>query len=125
MPLPQLVYAPRGFINSADPLLLETEQIIRHARPGLTAEELAKMLNLSERTMHRRFKKLPNESPKELITRVRIETACVLLQTPKQVALKCGYNEDTSFRRAFIQLTGMTPADYKRRSKAQSSDASG
>ncbi|WP_122393019.1 helix-turn-helix domain-containing protein, partial [Pseudomonas amygdali] len=92
MSLPQLVYAPRGFINSADPLLLETEQIIRNARPGLTAEELAKMLGLSERTMHRQFKKLTNESPEELITRVRIETACVLLQTPgasiKQVALK-------------------------------------
>lgn len=129
LPLPQLVYAPRGFINSADPLLLETEQIIRHAKPGLTAEELARMLNLSERTLHRRFKKLTNESPKELITRVRIETACVLLQTPgasiKQVALTCGYNEDTSFRRAFSQLTGMTPADYKRWSKGRSSDASG
>ncbi|KPX49469.1 AraC family transcriptional regulator [Pseudomonas ficuserectae] len=56
MSLPPLVYAPRGFINSADALLLETEQIIRHARPGLTAEELAKMLDLSERTMHRQFK---------------------------------------------------------------------
>nr|WP_234016661.1 helix-turn-helix domain-containing protein [Pseudomonas palleroniana] len=125
LPLPQLVYAPRGFINSANPLLLETEQIIRHAKPGLTAEELAKTLNLSERTLHRRLKKLTNESPKELITRVRIETACVLLQTPgasvKQVALKCGYNEDTSFRRAFIQLTGMTPADYKRWSKGRCS----
>ncbi|KTC51844.1 AraC family transcriptional regulator [Pseudomonas fluorescens ABAC62] len=129
LPLPQLVYAPRGFINNADPLLLETEQIIRHAKPGLTAEELARLLNLSERTLHRRLKKLTNESPKELITRVRIETACVLLQTPgasvKQVALKCGYNEETSFRRAFIQLTGMTPADYKRWSKGRSADANG
>lgn len=121
LPLPQTVYAPRGFINSVDPLLLEIEQIIRHAKPGLTATELARHLNLSERTMHRRLKDLTNESPKELITRVRIETACVLLQRPgasiKQVALQCGYSEDTAFRRAFGQLTGMTPADYKRWSK--------
>ncbi|CAM3059692.1 AraC family transcriptional regulator [Pseudomonas floridensis] len=118
LPLPQSVYAPRGFINNADPLLLETEQIIRHGSPGLNATELAKALNVSERTLHRRFKNLTNESPKELITRVRIETACVLLQVPgasiKQIALECGYNEDTSFRRAFIQVTGMTPAAYKR-----------
>ncbi|ROM34157.1 AraC family transcriptional regulator [Pseudomonas poae] len=125
LPLPQSVYAPRGFINNADPLLLETEQIIRHGKPGLTAVDLAKALNVSERTLHRRFKNLTNESPKELITRVRIETACVLLQVPgasvKQVALNCGYNEDTSFRRAFIQLTGMTPADYKRWAKGRAS----
>lgn len=123
LPLPQSVYAPRGFINNADPLLLETEQIIRHGNPGLTAAELAKALNVSERTLHRRFKSLTNESPKELITRVRIETACVLLQVPgasiKQVALNCGYGEDTSFRRAFIQLMGMTPADYKRWAKGR------
>jgi transcriptional regulator GlxA family with amidase domain len=125
LPLPQSVYAPRGFINNADPLLLETEQIIRHGSPGLTAAELARALNISERTLHRRFKSLTNESPKQLITRVRIETACVLLQIPgasvKQVALTCGYNEDTSFRRAFIQLTGMTPANYKHWSKGRAS----
>ncbi|MPQ82991.1 helix-turn-helix domain-containing protein [Pseudomonas sp. MAFF 730085] len=123
LPLPQSVYAPRGFINNADPLLLETEQIIRHGKPGLTAVELAKALNVSQRTLHRRFRSLTNESPKELITRIRIETACVLLQVPgasvKQVALNCGYSEETSFRRAFIQLTGMTPADYKRWSKGR------
>ncbi|QEI06466.1 helix-turn-helix domain-containing protein [Pigmentiphaga aceris] len=118
VPLPQLVYAPRGFVNAADPLLLQAEQIIRHGRPGLSAEGLAKALNLSGRTLHRRLTELTNESPKAFITRVRIETACVLLETPsasvKQVALKCGYREETAFRRAFIQTTGMTPADYRR-----------
>ncbi|GFM70688.1 transcriptional regulator [Pseudomonas cichorii] len=118
LPLPQLVYAPRGFVNAADPLLLQAEQTIRHINPELTAGGLAKALNMSERTLHRRLKELTNESPKTFITRVRIETACVLLETPgssvKQVALKCGYSEETAFRRAFIQSTGMTPADYKR-----------
>lgn len=119
LPLPQLLYAPRGFINSTDPLLLQAEQIVRHATPGVTAEHLAKKLNMSERTLHRRLKDLTNESPKSFITRVRIETACTLLETPgasiKQVALHCGYTEETAFRRAFIQQMGMTPTDFKRR----------
>lgn len=118
LPLPQVIYAPRGFINAADPLLLQAEQIIRHINPGVTAEGLASALNLSDRTLHRRLKELSNESPKAFITRVRIETACVLLETPgasvKQVAAKCGYSEETAFRRAFSQQTGMTPADYRR-----------
>ena len=118
LPLPQLVYAPRGFVNATDPLLLQAEQIVRHASPGLTAEALAAALNFSERTLHRRLKSLTNESPKEFITRVRIEMACVLLERPgssvKQVALQCGYGDETSFRRAFNQLVRMTPADYRR-----------
>ncbi len=123
LPLPQLVYAPRGFINATDPLLLQAEQIVRHSNPGLSASELAVALNLSERTLHRRIKGITDESPKEFITRVRIETACVLLDVPgtsvKQVAQKCGYKDESSFRRAFILLTGKTPAEYKRWTSAR------
>lgn len=117
-PLPQLMYAPSGFVSSADPLLLKAEQIIRHINPSLTASGLAKALNLSERTLHRRLKQLCNESPKAFITRVRIETACMLLNMPKvnikEITTKCGYSEESSFRRAFIHITGRTPLDYKR-----------
>nr|WP_246713611.1 helix-turn-helix domain-containing protein [Rhizobium esperanzae] len=116
--MPQMVYAPRGFINATDPLLLRAERIIRGADPGLTAEVLATELSLSARTLHRRLKDLVDESPKSFITRVRVETACVLLETPgssiKQVAVQCGYTDETAFRRAFTQLIGMTPADYRR-----------
>ncbi|TWB53122.1 AraC family transcriptional regulator with amidase-like domain [Rhizobium sp. ERR 922] len=117
-PMPQMVYAPRGFVNAADPLLLRAEQIIRGAGPGLTAEALASELKLSARTLHRRLKELTGEAPKSFITRVRMETACVLLETPgssiKQVAVQCGYTDETAFRRAFTQLSGMTPGDYRR-----------
>lgn len=121
--LPQLIYAPRGYVNATNPLLLQAEQIVRHAQPGLTAEQLAQALNLSERTLHRRLKALVNESPKAFITRVRIETACMLLETPgasiKQVAARAGYSDDSAFRRAFTQLIGMAPADYRRWSSAR------
>ncbi|KAB7769786.1 GlxA family transcriptional regulator [Xanthomonas maliensis] len=124
--LPQVVYAPRGFVNTADPLLLQAEQLVRHAQPGLTAEALAKALHLSERTLHRRLKELVNESPKAFMTRVRIETACMLLDTPgasiKQVASQCGYTDDTAFRRAFSQLIGMSPLDYKRWSQRRNAE---
>ncbi|MFJ3055334.1 GlxA family transcriptional regulator [Herbaspirillum sp. NPDC087042] len=124
--LPQLIYAPRGYINATDPLLMKAEQIVRHANPGLTATELALALNMSERTLHRRIKRITEESPKEFIIRVRIETACVLLEVPgtsvKQVALKCGYKEEGSFRRAFTQLTGKTPAQYRRWSGMRNTD---
>lgn len=117
-PLSQAVFAPRGFVNTSDPILLQAEHIVRHVKPEITAEELAVALNLSERTLHRRLKDLVSESPKSFITRVRIETACMLLDIPgasvKQVTSQCGYADEASFRRAFSQQMGMSPINYKR-----------
>lgn len=51
----------------------------------------------------------------------------MLLNTPgasiKQVATQCGYNDDTVFRRAFSQLIGMSPADYRRWSRGRKASA--
>ncbi|WP_192457386.1 GlxA family transcriptional regulator [Musicola keenii] len=117
-PLSQRIYAPQGFMNTVDPLLLRAEHLIRYQNPSMTAEDLASALNFSDRTLHRKLKELTNESPKNFITRVRIETACMLLENPaasiKQVAEECGYSEDTAFRRAFSQLMGMTPTQYRK-----------
>lgn len=116
-PLPHSIYAPQGFVNSASPLLLEAERIVRHEGTALTAAGLAKALNLSERTFHRRMEALTGETPKAFITRVRVETACLLLQSPgahiKQVAGQAGYADESSFRRAFLQQTGLTPSGYR------------
>lgn len=117
-PLSQRIYAPQGFMNTVDPLLLRAEHLVRYENPAMTAEELARALNFSDRTLHRKIKELTNESPKNFITRVRIETACLLLENPaaniKRVAQACGYSEDTAFRRAFSQLMGMTPVQYRK-----------
>ncbi|MCL6385730.1 helix-turn-helix domain-containing protein [Pectobacterium carotovorum subsp. carotovorum] len=117
-PLSQRIYAPQGFINTVHPLLLRAEQLIRYENPSITAEELASALNFSDRTLHRKLKELTEESPKNFITRVRIEMACRLLENPmthiKQVAAECGYSEDTAFRRAFSQQMEMTPTQFRK-----------
>ncbi|MCZ3382826.1 helix-turn-helix domain-containing protein [Kosakonia sp. SOY2] len=116
-PISQQIYAPRGFLNTIDPLLLRAEQLIRYENPAITVEALASALNLSPRTLHRKLADLTHESPKHFITRVRIESACLLLENPsaniRHVAAACGYTEDTAFRKAFSQLINMTPAQYK------------
>lgn len=116
-PISQKIYAPPGFVNTRHPLLLRAEQIIRYKDPSVTAESLALALNLSSRTLHRKLTSLINESPKDFITRVRIESACLMLgdrnTSISMVADKCGYRDDTAFRRAFSQLMGMTPTQYR------------
>lgn len=116
-PLSQQIYAPGGFLNSRHPLLIKAEHLVRFQTPSITVEQLAASLNMTTRTLNRKMTELTQESPKNFITRVRIETAAVLLEnrvkTISQVASECGYNDETAFRRAFNSVMGMSLGMYK------------
>ena len=122
-PLSQQLYAPAGFLNSRDPLLLKAEHLVRYQNPAITVEQLAAALNMTTRTLNRRMTLLVQESPKSFITRVRIETAAMLLEgtqkTISQVASACGYHDETAFRRAFNGVMGMSPGHYREWVKAR------
>lgn len=122
-PLSQHLYAPGGFLNSVHPLLMQAEQLVRYDNPAITVEQLAAALNMTTRTLHRKMGELAKESPKNFITRVRMETAAVLLENPaktlSQVACECGYSDETAFRRAFISVTGMSPGRFRKWSKSR------
>ncbi|ELY4112077.1 helix-turn-helix domain-containing protein [Cronobacter turicensis] len=116
-PLSQHIYAPQGFLNSVDPILMKAENLVRYVNPAITVEELAARMNMSTRTLHRKMEGLLRESPKTFITRVRIETALVLLEKPdknlSQIAHEIGYSDETAFRRAFNSIMGMSPGRYR------------
>lgn len=116
-PLSQQLYAPGGFLNSRHPLLTKAEHLVRYQNPSITVEALAEALNMTTRTLHRKMMSLNQESPKSFITRVRIETALILLESPlntiSQVASACGYKDETAFRRAFNGVMEMSPGRYR------------
>jgi len=117
-PVSQQIYVPDGFTSSIDPILIRIEELVRYSNSKITIEEIAAELNISERTLYRKIKHLTNESPKDLILRLRIEKACYLLEKDnlsiKLIAQKCGYNEDTAFRKAFQKIIRMTPIEYRK-----------
>lgn len=116
-PLSQQIYAPGGFLNSRHPLLIKAEHLVRYQNPAITVEQLAEALNMTTRTLNRKMTLLIQENPKNFITRVRIETAIMLLENPvktiSQVANACGYQDETTFRRAFNGIMGMSPGHYR------------
>lgn len=128
-PLSQHLYAPAGFLNSRHPLLIKAEHLVRFQDPSITVEQLAASLNMTTRTLNRKMTELTQESPKSFITRVRMETAAMLLEnrgkTVSQVATECGYNDETAFRRAFNAVMGMSPGMYKEWVKNRSRDMRG
>lgn len=128
VPTTQSVYVPQGHISASNPMLLEAERVVRQATDiHLTAAQLATALRVSERTLHRRLKEATGETPKGFLDRVRFETARTLLETTsepvKQLAAATGYQDETSFRRAFRRYSGMTPGAYRSWSSARRAEA--
>ena len=81
-----------------------------------SAEDLAPLLNLSPRSLHRQLKE-EGTSLQVLKDEVRHERAIELLQRTrkpiKQVAESAGFQNEKSFIRAFKQWTGQTPAVFR------------
>lgn len=124
VPSTRTMYVPLSHLSAANPFLLEAEHAVRVAgEETVTAQDLARTLGTSDRTLNRRLKEATGETPKQFIDRVRFETARMLLETTnfpvKQLAANSGYSDAASFRRAFYRYSGMTPAAYRRnRSRA-------
>lgn len=119
-PRSQVVYAPQGFRqrDGNDALVADAARVVRGWRghtPGVA--DLAAALSVSERTLLRRLKACTGEGPKPFIDRVRMESACTMLQTTDRavsvIAGELGYADHGVFRRRFRHYTGMTPTRYR------------
>lgn len=75
------------------------------------------MVNITPRTLNRRFQACIGMRPIEYIQAVRIEQAKRLLEsgttTIKALAEQVGYHDRSSFARLFKQATELTPKAYQ------------
>lgn len=119
-------YAPNVVSGGVDAFLAEAERVVRQSDSALNAQDLARALSTSERTLHRKLKHACGESPKTFIDRIRVETARTLLETSdrpvKELAASAGFIDEASFRRAFRRYAGMAPSAYRVWARAKSQD---
>jgi len=89
----------------------------------LKVEELARMSSLSEYQYEQRMKKAFQLTAGQFITKTRVEAACELLRsTDKQivdVAIECGFYDQSAFSRQFKATTGLTPSGYRTQMKGK------
>ena len=116
----QSIFMPVGYLLSQDPLLTRADLLVRRTgRSPMTVKRLAGALGLSERTLNRKFQELTHEPPQAFIMRRRVEHARTLLETTTQpiktIARTAGYEDESSFRKAFRKLTLMSPQAYRAR----------
>lgn len=85
----------------------------------ISVAALAQRAGLEERTFMRRFKLATGLRPTEYAQQIRVEKARELLEHTRisvdQIAWTVGYGDSSAFRRIFQRVTGLAPADYRRR----------
>jgi LacI family transcriptional regulator len=101
-----------------DALVKSAVQFIRAQAGNLIGvEQVAQAVELSRRTLDRRFADVLGRTVHAELARVRMQTARSLLADGSlpiaEVAHRCGYGTAASFSRAFRQQSGRWPSEYR------------
>ena len=94
-------------------------KIHEHSALKHSIEELADSVGMSPRQMGRHFHKILGMSPRDFMILCRMKTACErLIQTHNsvtEIALECGFFDQSAFAYQFRRSIGMSPLEYRKR----------
>ena len=111
IPMPEI--QDSGFKELAEAV----EYIQTHYGGRLKIELLARMCGLSVYQFEQRMKRVFRLTAGQFIIKTRIQAACELLRSTDasvvDIALKCGFSDQSAFTRQFKVTTGMTPTQYR------------
>lgn len=95
--------------------------IERHYNQDITVAQLADWCNLDRSYFGRIFKETVLLTPKEYIIRYRMNMACEMLKNTDfpigDISARVGYENQLHFSRAFKNVMGMPPREWKKRNR--------
>ena len=104
--------------DSLSPIGKAMQYIRKNCSEKLSVKDIAREAFLSEFYFIRLFKRLTGSTPAEYIKACRISKAQIILKredlSVEEVAERVGYENTSSFIRAFCSITGQTPKQFKR-----------
>ena len=90
----------------------------KNFRKRITIADLIKVSGMSSRQLNRKFRQVFHTTPHRFLINTRVEAACdSLLVSNKsivEVALECGFFDQSSFTQHFRAHTGLTPLRYRK-----------
>ncbi|SPH24798.1 HTH-type transcriptional regulator CdhR [Defluviimonas aquaemixtae] len=120
----QLTYASLTANRQHDDQLVAEAQIwaARNYDTPSPVAAMAERSRLTERGLHRRFKRATGQAPAAYIQTLRVEEAKQLLETTDMpiddIAAEVGYSEPSSFRSAFRKRVGISASAYRKQWRA-------
>jgi transcriptional regulator GlxA family with amidase domain len=91
--------------------------IEQHSCAGITPDDVARHVAMSQRNLARRFSAALGVTPVQYILQCRIEQAKRLLARPnvslRRAAIETGFSDEAVFRRAFKQVAGQAPSAWR------------
>ena len=93
--------------------------IRQNFRRGVSVTELAEIVHVSPRQLHRKFVETFGSSPQAFVMKLKIQAACEALQVEgaqiSEVARAVGFRDQSAFTQHFHKHMGITPLKYLRR----------
>lgn len=94
------------------------ERLHDSAAPDVGLVELARIAQAHPSTVARTFRAVHGCTIGQYVRQLRVRRACAMLQTGgeplSRIALACGFTDQSHFTRVFRQVTGSTPAAFRR-----------
>lgn len=109
------VATERNHIHTIAAILLYMHE---HAREDLSLDSIGKALGYSPKYISKCFSHLKGLNFYRLLNSFRADYAKQLLKKTQlrviDIAIECGYSSERSFQRAFYQIVGKTPREYRK-----------
>lgn len=108
-----------SFLHGDQPIItIQQTMNLDYSKP-LSIQALAQKVNLTERTMQRRFLKATGYNPNHYLQRIRVQKACDLLESSRHsfefIANQVGYEDSSACRKVFFKTIGLTPREFRMR----------
>jgi AraC-like DNA-binding protein len=105
-----------GFIDEKFAAMID--YVLEHCEQPLLLDELAARAELSVAQLDRRMKKIFHISTGQFIIKTRIDAAAEQLRnsdrTIADIALDCGFCDQSALTRQFRQVIGLSPGEYRK-----------
>lgn len=107
-----------------DPIKMAELYITQNYTQPLTLDGIARSINLSKSHFLHKFKAQAGVSPMVYLNLQRIKAAQKMLVETKlnitTVAYSCGFNNIQNFNRQFLNITGISPSEYRKKNRTDS-----
>ena len=95
------------------------DYIESHLSEKITLSDIAHALGISEYHFHRIYRNSSTETLNQFITRIKMERSAIYLVVDKkititEIAFRYGYNDSSSYNRAFRKHFGLSPTRFRK-----------